>query len=624
MKLPILKSSNVQKPSKGQSILYINEDDKKLYSLDYNGNVLKFEKDFPIDIKNVTISNNNVVMKGNFFIGKNNAGEFELFEGNVENHGNVEISLSNSEQTLNPGYYESIIIPAKPEETLPEIFNGPYTITENGTLNTKDKMLDNNIVINVPETDMSNITPENIKADIYIPAIGTRGTFTSDATATAADILKGKTAGINGQMIVGTYEPSTSSDNQIEIPAGKRAFSIAGADGEFADINGVYIEESYTTSGSIWKHSTNNITFKESGSDIGDSDYEQWYYEIDRGDDKKFINYYTEEGSQRIDYPFAGFETHSNWENDSFNWNIHIEMNNEYAAGDYDGELEYKLTFYEVSNLSSNSLNFYKCVSVHNYTKTWDGYKAIITTGVYSFEETLTTGLTYGNGFTPIVNKVYNQDATIFTTLYKEFPEDAILSNCDTLTDAYMQYTNCEVSTDVKKFGNGSIKINSGGYIKFAHGKEYLTAVPWTAAHFFYADSYTGGSNVKALINNDDDCKGTFFLCIRTTGKLGIHMRGGSCYDTTDVLAPGWHHIRVVHVGGGLLRAYLDGQFVLSINGLSRNNDKLFIGQLAMLEDSSRIFDGYIDGIEFFEIPYAQLETYTGDTAPVPNKEFIV
>jgi hypothetical protein len=285
----------------------------------------------------------------------------------------------------------------------------------------------------------------------------------------------------------------------------------------------------------------------------------------------------------------------------------------------YDGIIEFSK-----DQGGGNSLNFYKCISVNTSTKTWDGYKTIMTDGVYSFEETLTTGLTYGNGFTPIVNKVYNQDATIFTTLYKGFPEDAILSNCDTLTDAYMQYTNCEVSTDVKKFGSGSIKINSGGYIKFAHGKEYLTAVPWTAAHFFYADSYTGGSNVKALINNDDDHEWTFFLCIRTSGKLGIHMRGGSYYDASDVLAPGWHHIRVVHVGGGLLRAYLDGQFVLSVEGLRRNNDKLFIGQLASLADSSRIFDGYIDGIEFFEIPYAQLEMYTGNTAPVPNKEFTV
>jgi hypothetical protein len=356
MKLPILKSSDVQKPSKGQGVLYINEDDKKLYSLDYNGNILKFEKDFPIDIKNVTISNNNVVLKGNFFIGKNDAGEFELFEGNVENHGNVEISLSNSEQTLNPGYYESIIIPAKPEESLPEIFNGPYTITENGTLNTKDKMLDNNIVINVPETDMSNITPENIKADIYIPAIGTRGTFTADATATAADILKGKTAGINGQMIVGTYEPSTSSDNQIEIPTGKRAFSIAGADGEFADINGVYIEETYTTSGSIWKHSTNNITFEEKGWEIGE-EYEQWYYEINRGDDKHFINYYIEEGGQRIDYPFTGFETQPNWNNSLFKWDIHVNRGNEMTGGDILGELEYKLTFSEVSNSSGDTSN---------------------------------------------------------------------------------------------------------------------------------------------------------------------------------------------------------------------------------------------------------------------------
>ena len=378
MKLPILKSSDVQKPSKGQSTLYINEDDKKLYSLDYNGNILRFEKDFPIDIKNVTISNNNVVLKGNFFIGKNNAGEFELFEGNVENHGNVEITLSNLEQTLNSGYYESIIIPAKPEETLPEIFSGPYTVTENGTLNTKDKMLDNNIVINVPETDLSNITPENIKADVYIPAIGTKGTFTADATATASDILKGKTAGINGQMIVGTYEPSTSSNDQTAIPAGKRAFSIAGAEGEFADINGVYIEETYTNSGSVWRHSTNNyITFEAKGYDVGTGD-EQWSYQINRGDDKKFITYdlYSGDGETpgyKIDYPFNEFENHENCNSCSLYWDIHVERNNEYTGGDWYGELEYKLIFSEVSNSSEGtSNNPYSLLCVTSYKEGYD------------------------------------------------------------------------------------------------------------------------------------------------------------------------------------------------------------------------------------------------------------
>lgn len=141
------------------------------------------------------------------------------------------------------------------------------------------------------------------------------------------------------------------------IPPGKRAFSISGAGGDFADINGVYIEETYTTSGSIWRHSTNDyITFEERGDDVGDEEWEQWHYKINRGNDKQFITYDGALGGQRIDYPFTGFETQTNWNNNSFNWDIHIEYENEWTGGDWDGYLEYKLTFSQVNEEESGGV----------------------------------------------------------------------------------------------------------------------------------------------------------------------------------------------------------------------------------------------------------------------------
>lgn len=49
----------------------------------------------------------------------------------------------------------------------------------------------------------------------------------------------------------------------------------------------------------------------------------------------------------------------------------------------------------------------------------------------YTFEETLTEGLTFGNGFTPVVDKVYDAEAMIKATLSEKFP---ILSTPDNLT----------------------------------------------------------------------------------------------------------------------------------------------------------------------------------------------
>jgi hypothetical protein len=48
-----------------------------------------------------------------------------------------------------------------------------------------------------------------------------------------------------------------------------------------------------------------------------------------------------------------------------------------------------------------------------NVPKTWDGYKAVLTDGFYTFEENLTTALSYGTAFNPTVGAIFNQDATV-------------------------------------------------------------------------------------------------------------------------------------------------------------------------------------------------------------------
>lgn len=59
------------------------------------------------------------------------------------------------------------------------------------------------------------ILPENIRKGTKIFDVegGYEGIDTSDATATAADILKDKTAYVNGEKIVGTYEEAETDEN---------------------------------------------------------------------------------------------------------------------------------------------------------------------------------------------------------------------------------------------------------------------------------------------------------------------------------------------------------------------------------------------------------------------------
>lgn len=231
--------------------------------------------------------------------------------------------------------------------------------------------------------------------------------------------------------------------------------------------------------------------------------------------------------------------------------------------------------------------------------------------------------LTTSSGFDEFGYPIRFRSASGANVAYNTYPvpADAILSNCESLMDKVVTYTNCEVSTDIKKTGKGSIKINQDGYIKFQHGVDLL-ANPWTVGHFFYADNYAiGGSLGQPLINNDDDQIGIFGIGISTSGALYYFIRGGAQADMTSTLSAGWHHLRVAHISGNTLRVYLDGVFIYEINNFTRSTNYFVIGKWGYLTGSHQ-FSGYIDNIEFFEIPSDKLANYSGETAPVPTNKF--
>lgn len=60
-----------------------------------------------------------------------------------------------------------------------------------------------------------------------------------------------------------------------------------------------------------------------------------------------------------------------------------------------------------------SATDFYKCATVDTVNQTWTGYKAVLSGGVYSFESTATSGLTYGTAFTPLVDKIYDDGALV-------------------------------------------------------------------------------------------------------------------------------------------------------------------------------------------------------------------
>lgn len=90
------------------------------------------------------------------------------------------------------------------------------------TLQTKGKYCRENVVVSLEDYD--KIIPENIAKDVTILGVtgahegGSSGVDTTDATATASDIMVGKTAYVNDEKIVGTIEVYKSEASEDVTP----------------------------------------------------------------------------------------------------------------------------------------------------------------------------------------------------------------------------------------------------------------------------------------------------------------------------------------------------------------------------------------------------------------------
>ena len=87
----------------------------------------------------------------------------------------------------------------------------------------------------------------------------------------------------------------------------------------------------------------------------------------------------------------------------------------------------YVASDYTVSAGGGSATDFFRCTTVTSGGSAWTGNKAVLSGGKYSYESAVTSGLSYGSGFTPEVGKVYADGALIQANLYDGIPKDSLV-----------------------------------------------------------------------------------------------------------------------------------------------------------------------------------------------------
>lgn len=138
----------------------------------------------------------------------------------------------------------------------------------------------------------ANLVAENIKSGV--PIFGVEGSYTSDATATASDIVSGKTAYVNGEKVTGniytisqghlTFSEASVNDTNIRFVAGPASGIVGRLIGEsstlymnvpsteFGDVTAADVAAGKTFTSSAGLKVTGSVETREDGTGLNFND----------------------------------------------------------------------------------------------------------------------------------------------------------------------------------------------------------------------------------------------------------------------------------------------------------------------------------------------------------------
>lgn len=404
-----------------------------------------------------------------------------------------------------------------------QIGGGDIDLT--GVTVTADKLLEGIVAINATGSKVTGtiqtvtaavsgdnvVVPAGFHAEAKsFPVSG--GADVSGVTVTASDMLKGKIAvGSDGQQIVGSIETVTASKSgdTVTVPAGFHA------EEQTFDIGGAEIDLDFVTAGA------NDILSGKIGADKEGNPVTGTI---------QTVSLQVSGNTVTIPAGFSGGETVVIPE---------ITITN-------DGEkiivpVGYNKTAqeFEINSVTVGSMDFYKCASVDTSAKTWTGYKAVLSSGIYSFEKTPTAGLSC-NTVVPVPGKIYTADAlAVIEYLFEGFPAVSVTVP---LSGDYSGTVNGN-SIDVSSGANGNLSWGTFG--------DELSDTAGEVPLVFDGESYLdlNGVTTDALVGDFTLCIGTCLInpdkrqgILSTTegchiaidyynGKYNLWVGSGDCWD---------------------------------------------------------------------------------------------
>lgn len=230
---------------------------------------------------------------------------------------------------------------------------------------------------------------------------------------------------------------------------------------------------------------------------------------------------------------------------------------------------------------------------------TWSGYKAVLSSGIYSFESTVTGGLTY-SVVTPAVGKVYADGALIEAKLWDgtHIPADYIFyAPLDSFAAAAetrqtINYTNATFTTVQ---GINCLQCSNGTTSASATVSDIPQGDASRSISFWgYAESYT--SDWMAFLNYGTDSTNAF-LVVRTHNNNAGFGFSYNDHDSEVDVSGAWHHFGFIY-NNGTATLYVDGMSILSVSTLIDTQGTIFrigegVGQATNLR-------GYIAAVRVY------------------------